>query len=212
MNRMGMIPLGNAVNIGVFSILTFFLFVLSQGLLCSLIFFSAIFVHELSHIFTLKHFGAEIKGVYIYPFGIDICADTHLLSYKKELAVTLAGGFANLICASLGSLYLHFYPSETVLFFVLCHFSLGIFNLLPLSILDGGRAVRLILYDKFEIDTAYYIQLFVDGLSSVLMLILCSFAFIFSDFNLSVLMLTGYSIIAVICLLCAKKCGQTSAL
>lgn len=150
----GMVRLTSRVYVSVFSFFAFAFFVFGQGVSYSAVFMSAIVIHEMSHIFFLHLFKAQIKRVTVFPFGIDIFADTLRLSYKRELISTLAGSFANLCAAAMGCFLFMTVKRPLLLFFVLCNLFLGIMNLIPLSFFDGGKAARLIIYDAFEIDRA----------------------------------------------------------
>ncbi len=91
-------------------------------------------VHELAHLTALLALKGEVKSVTFEAFGIRITRVDALLVWE-ELVVLLAG------------------PAANLLLFVLCGNSLiravnlciGVFNLLPVGSLDGGRAASLIL-------------------------------------------------------------------
>lgn len=205
-----MVKISSKTYVSVFSPFAVFLFILSQGLVSSLIFFSAILVHEISHILCLFYLGATVKKISVYPFGIDINADTRRLSYKKELVVSLSGSAANLLFVLLGSAVFNFVPRPGLLFFVLCHLSLGLFNLLPITLFDGGKALRLILYDRLEIDTAFRASFLCDLFFSVILLFLCTYLILLSGFNLSVIMVAVYACVAIFFLNITKRSRHKS--
>lgn len=207
----GMIRVSEKVYISIFSVISAFLFVLSQGLVSSLIFASAVVIHELSHLFFLYRFNAKTERITLYPFGIDIRADTSRISYKKELIVTLAGGIANILSALFAIIILHKTPSQSLLFFIICNLFIGILNLIPLPCFDGGKAVRLILYDNLEIDKAFYTARFCDMLSSAIVILSCLFLIRFSNFNISVIMISVYACVSLFYLCAAKRSGHMSA-
>ena len=207
----GMIQISQKVNISVFAVIAFILFCLSQGIIYSLLFFSAVIIHELSHIVFLVRFKVPIIGISVYPFGIDIKADTLRLSYKKELVVTLAGCLSNLLCALTGFVIFHFISTPYILFFIMCHSALGFFNLIPVSFFDGGRALRLLLYDSFEIDTAFCLQRICDIFSCLVFLLAGMFLIVFSHINLSVVALSIYSAATVLYMHLTKRSRHVSA-
>ncbi len=192
----GMLKLSDKIYVSIFSFAALAFFFVSQGFVYSLMFFLSAMLHEFSHLLFLSLYGAKITRITVFPFGIDIAADTRLLSYKKELVCTLAGSLANLIFASFGCLLLHFFASPPLLFFVLCNVFLGGVNLIPLSFFDGGKALRLILYDCLEIDKAFYIHKGLDIFSSLLFLCFSLFIIAGSDFNLSVCAMIVYAAIS----------------
>ena len=196
--RFGMIKISEKCSISIFFFVSLFLFFSSQSLLYSLIFILSAAIHEGSHVFFLLRYGAQIHKIAIYPFGIDMQADTRHLSYKKELVCTLSGSFSNLLFALFGYALVAVFSSPEILFFVLCNLFLGFLNLIPLSFFDGGKALRLILYDTFDIDRAFYLHKTLDILSALLFLTFGVFIMIGSDFNLSVCAAIVYSAISTL--------------
>ena len=106
------------------------------GMLLSVLLCAA--VHELGHLAVLRLCGCRVREFRVGILGAVIEADTSRLSYGRELLAVLAGPFANLFFA-----VAMIRVGEEVLAganIVLCGF-----NLLPLPLLDGGRALGLIL-------------------------------------------------------------------
>ena len=199
-SSVGLMRISEKISVSIFSFAALFMFFCSQGLLYASVFLFAALLHELSHIYFLNRFGAEIKCICIFPFGVDINADTSRISYKKELICTLAGSFSNLAFAFLSFLVLYIFPSPALLFFTLSNLFLGIMNLLPLSFFDGGKAIRLVFYDTFDIDTAFFLYRTADILSAVLFLYLCTFAVVGSHFNFSVCAVICYASVSTLAL------------
>ena len=189
----GMFRLAPNIYVSVFSFFALAFFVMGQGLSYSAVFISAILIHEMSHIFFLHMFKAQIKCVTIFPFGIDIFADTFCLSYKKELICTLAGSFANFCAAAIACFLFMTAKLPLLLFFILCNIFLGVMNLIPLSFFDGGKAARLIIYDIFQIDKAYDIYKCFETISGIFFLVLSAYVIKSSLFNLSVVLLVVYA-------------------
>ena len=206
-----MIRLSDKIYVSVFSFIAAVFFSASQGVLYSVMFFYAVMIHELAHIVFLAYFGGKIQRVSVYPFGIDILADTHALSYKKEIVVALAGCSANLTHALIGCIIFYFSPSPYLLFFIISHLAPALFNLIPLSCFDGGRAVRLMLYDSFDIDTAYRLWKLCDLLSSLFLLWVCFLSVLYSGINLSVLILAVYASSTIIYMCITKRSRLLSA-
>lgn len=193
MNNFGMIKASEKLQISIFSLFALIFFFMGQGSVYSSLVLASAVLHEASHLFFLYRYGAKILGVTIYLFGVDINADTSRLSYKKELTCTLAGCLSNAALALVSGVFLHFFPCEKLLFFMLCNIFLCIINLIPLSFFDGGRAIRLILYDCLDIDRAFYIHKFLDGFSALIFLCFSLFITVGSDFNLSVICVVIYA-------------------
>ncbi len=194
----GLIRVFKGFYVSIFSIFTLlFFFTCDEPFYIFLLLSSAI-LHELGHIIPLALFGAKIKTVTIFPFGMDILADTKRLSYKKEFVCTVGGAFFNLIALLLSLLAMGIFPSPELLFFALSNLALGTFNLIPLPFLDGGRALRLAVYDIFDITLADDIIRTVDVVSIFLFSALSFFLVAKSSFNLSIVFVTVYGILAVL--------------
>lgn len=194
----GMIKLSDKLYVSFFSFVAMIPVIICQGAVYSLIFISAVALHEFSHIFFLCRFGAPITKVSIFPFGIDILADTSRISYKKELICTLSGSFANLISAAAAALLLYIKPTPHLLFFIICSIFLGTLNLIPLSFFDGGKALRLLLYDCIELDRAYYIHRSLDVLSAFILAVFSVFLLLASGFNISVCAVIIYAAVSTL--------------
>lgn len=100
-------------------------------------FYAACIIHELGHIAAIRLTGGCIREISLSLLGIKISADP-AATRTKGLFVLLSGPAANLIsgwiCLKLG------------IFGFFARFSIaeGLFNLLPLSCLDGGAAIELL--------------------------------------------------------------------
>ncbi len=95
---------------------------------------AACLCHELGHCFALGALGGRIKAVRLTAVGAELVLDRPL-GYWQEGAAALAGPGVNLILALLSG------QREEGLLFSGVNLMLGCFNLLPISRLDGGRAM-----------------------------------------------------------------------
>lgn len=99
----------------------------------------AALLHELGHLAALHLAGASVEGIALTAFGAEIRADTRYLPYRKDILCTLAGPAVNIIAALI--------LARTAGDYLLAGANLlqGVFNLLPLTGLDGARALHLVL-------------------------------------------------------------------
>ena len=99
----------------------------------------AAMLHELGHLAALRLVGAAVEGIAFTSFGAEIRADTRYLPYGKDILCTLAGPAVNLAAA------LIFARTAGDHLLAGANFVQGAFNLLPLTGLDGARALHLFL-------------------------------------------------------------------
>ena len=102
------------------------------------------FIHETGHIFFAKLMGAEVSSLKASLCHLSIRYDCSRISHIRECAVVSGGILFNLIFALLFSLPV-MEKNDSISFFVICNLSLALMNLYPVSILDGGNALRCIL-------------------------------------------------------------------
>ena len=103
-------------------------------------------LHEIGHLAAMRHYGVSVRRFRLTALGAELDAPSLArLSYGRELAVTLAGVAANLLCAVLLVLLGLRTWWEWPFVFAGAHLVLAAFNLLPVVPLDGARALCLIL-------------------------------------------------------------------
>lgn len=98
-------------------------------------------LHELGHYAAIKLLGGQVARLRITCVGAEMALSARRpLGPARELVAALAGPAVNLLlalgCASLG---------EPWWCFAGIHLALALFNLLPVSPLDGGRAFSCLL-------------------------------------------------------------------
>lgn len=114
--------------------------VVNGGDLLGMVLFAAT-IHELGHYAVLRLCGVRVTGLRLSVFGAVMDTDSARLSYGRELAAVLAGPAANFLWAfALAAMQrpVWYAPAGAQL-------ALGLFNLLPVRPLDGGRALCLAL-------------------------------------------------------------------
>lgn len=145
---------------------------------------AAAFWHECGHMAAMLLCRRRPREMVVGAFGIRMEQDPALpLSYRQNILVSLSGPAVNGLAAAI----LHSFPE-------LCgvHLTLMVFNLLPLSMLDGGEVVYSIL--ALHIDPARasrYLRRF----SYVLLFFLYTAGFcvlLYSGYNISLLLTAIY--------------------
>lgn len=97
-------------------------------------FLAAMAVHELAHVMVILLLGGRVEG---FRLGFaQLTLRTGFLSRRAELFGTAAGPAVSLLCALFGRAVPRFAAASLLL---------GLFNLLPLRPLDGGRLLYALL-------------------------------------------------------------------
>lgn len=98
----------------------------------------ACILHELGHYAAIRALGGDIKQISFTVIGAEMRL-ARMLGYQRECAAALAGPAVNLLLAWL------FCGQEGGEVFSGVNMALGVFNLLPVRRLDGGRALHCVL-------------------------------------------------------------------
>lgn len=129
------------IEINLKIIIVIILFFLLNNLEMYLMFFIFILLHELAHLFVGILMGGIPKRMYINPFGMSL----EFYSYGKNLSLNriiffLIGPLLNIILA-----IIFFYLNIENLLkekIVYTNLAIGLFNLLPVLPLDGGKILK----------------------------------------------------------------------
>ena len=123
---------GTAVQIDFWfaAVLTFLLLFFPNGnaALC----FVLCVLHEIGHLAAMTVFGSKPRKIQLGFFGMKIVADNKLVSPIKEIIIAAAGPAVNLMLAVI----LYFLKRNEA---EILSLGLGLFNLMPVSMLDGGH-------------------------------------------------------------------------
>ncbi len=118
------------------------------GLLLSIVF------HELSHSVVARRYGLPIKGITLFIFGGVAQMDEEPANPKAEFLMAIAGPIASFFLALvLYALYVAMTAGNwavsvtgVISYLAFLNAILGAFNLVPAFPLDGGRALRALLW------------------------------------------------------------------
>jgi Zn-dependent protease len=108
-------------------------------------------LHECGHLLGIWMAGGRMRWLRFTAVGGEMGIDPALpLSYGGEVLATLAGPAASLLAAAVGgSLQCYLFAGISLAF--------GLFNLLPVRLLDGGRCLYFLAAMLWSPDTSRYI-------------------------------------------------------
>lgn len=117
-------------------------------------------IHELGHFLTAKYYKFDIDKIYFYPYGGISKFNLKMnVSLNKELIVLLMGPVFQII-AYLILMNLSFFYNDRLLIKSI-HYSILIFNLLPIYPLDGGKLFNILLNYKLNFNLSMKIVIFI---------------------------------------------------
>lgn len=168
------------------------IFYLTKQIKIYTILMSFAFIHEIGHFVAGILLGLKVKSINIMPFGISINFEDYSNKYIiKKMIIALAGPLVNLIFVVLG-IYNNW--TEEIIY---ANILIGLFNLIPLYPLDGGRILKYIIQLTTNSREA---EMFVYKLSNILIIILTlvsSIGILFIQ-NIGIVLILAYLWVLVI--------------
>ena len=134
---------------------------------------ASVFLHECGHILLLFLTGGKLRGVRFGLCGITLNAE-YPPSYFAKIAISLGGPLIGIL-----SFLLFQKAGNTLSLFAEMNCALSLFNLLPITSLDGGTALEAILLLFFPYDTACAITRIVSLVTTVLLWSFSIYLFLF---------------------------------
>ncbi|WP_028543583.1 M50 family metallopeptidase [Paenibacillus taiwanensis] len=107
--------------------------------------FSIVLIHEMGHVVTAKCLGWTIDDVKLLPFGgVAETKDGAIAPAWQECLVAIAGPLQNgfMIAIAYGCYTVGWWDETWTSYFIQANTLIGLFNLLPILPLDGGRIVQ----------------------------------------------------------------------
>lgn len=129
--------------------------------------FFAIFIHESAHLLAMWAADCQPRAIRLIPTSVQIVRPFSVKRYG-EIAISVCGPAANLVV--FGTLYTNYviFKSYQSLNFAILNLVIAIFNLLPVSGLDGGTILTIIISKFTDVYKA----------ESIVRLVTVGFAFI----------------------------------
>ena len=103
------------------------------------------FCHEAGHLVTMILVKCPPVGIGFFPFSIDVKKPKTPLPLVFELAIHVSGIATNLAACFLGFLFFSRCKNDGLFVFSASNLAVGLFNLLPISGLDGGNFLCCLL-------------------------------------------------------------------
>lgn len=115
-----------------------------------------IIIHEVGHFLSAKLLKVDVVKIYLYPLGgISKFNMDQNISLLKEFLILIFGPIFQIFAYLLLKRLLPQYENIIIVY----HYSILIFNLLPIYPLDGGKLVNLFLSGVFSFKISYYLSI-----------------------------------------------------
>ncbi len=106
----------------------------------------AIVLHEATHLLLMRYYGCRHVTVDVLPGAVRIRSDDFLrMGYRQTAIVLLCAPVGNLLAGTVFLLCGSRYSVPVLFQNAALHLALGGINLLPMSFLDGGKALQCFL-------------------------------------------------------------------
>ena len=156
------------------------------------------FIHEFGHMIAGLLLKLKPKSLSLMPFGISITFETYVykkLMEKKKIVLAIAGPLTNFLIAILmGVLHIDQNLKEIIIY---SNILIGIFNMLPLYPLDGGRILKGIIKIKTSEEKADRIINKISNVIIIILTVVSSIAILYFK-NLAILFVIMYLWLIVI--------------
>lgn len=167
-----------------------------------LIFMLFAILHEFGHLIMGLILGFKPKSINLMPMGLSISfqikCDNYNINVKKgkvitlkKLLIALAGPIINFFIASLFSfinIEIFGISKETIIY---SNLLIGIFNLIPIYPLDGGRIIKCILHMQKDLRNSYKYTNIISNATLIVITAISSIAILYLK-NIAMLLIIMY--------------------
>lgn len=148
------------IDLKIFIVILIFLLTRQLEIYCVLMLFAII--HELGHLVIGIILGFRPKRIELLPLGVSACFDMNLKNYNqklecanvlalKKIIIAISGPITNFIIALVFAIFDISLFNLSTEFIVFSNLLIGIFNLIPIYPLDGGRVIKSIFTYRIRI-------------------------------------------------------------
>ena len=149
-------------------------FILTGGFLNLLVFTSLIIIHELGHYVSCLITKVNVSKIIIYPYGgITKIEDVIDLEFSKELLISISGILFQSIYFFLIYILHQNYLIRDYTYNIFCnyHYSILIFNLLPIYPLDGSKILNIVINKLFNFKLSNILLIIISIINMIIMLL-----------------------------------------
>ena len=178
------------------------IFLLTEQLNIYIVFMLFAIIHELGHVLTGIILGFKPKNIEVLPIWISACFYMQCDDYNKKInyanrfvlkkvIISCAGPITNFIIAIIFYFFDFSIFNISREFIIYTNLIIGIFNLIPIYPLDGGRIIKNILHIKIGLKESYKYTKIIANLSIIILTIFSSMAILYLK-NISIVLILIY--------------------
>ena len=183
-------------------ILVLLIFLLTDQLEMYLLFMFFAILHELGHLIMGILLGFKPKGIKLIPMGVSICFYINCENYNinvkngkiislKKLLIAIAGPLTNFLIA----IFFMFFNIKVLNFtreeIIYSNLLIGIFNLIPMYPLDGGRIIKNIVHINTDLRKAYKYTNLISNITLIIITAISSITILYFK-NIAILLIVLY--------------------
>ena len=174
--------------------LTILIMYFSNFYLKYLVIFTSLAIHELAHVLTAVLQKGKFKTLRIFPVGLNAEIDTGETGLKAALFTDISGPLINILIFAAGFILDSYYLKlpDDIHFIIYVNISLGVFNMIPVIPLDGGRILQRLLESHIGFYRANKYTRRISAGILILLAVIGVFQFVGSMHNYSLVLLGGY--------------------
>lgn len=171
------------------AVLCFMLVIDRTGLIVPTLF--AVFIHESGHLLAMWAADCQPKAIRLIPTSVQIVRSFSAKKYG-EAAIAFCGPAANLVMFSVLFSNYSIFSSEQSFKFSILNLVIAMFNLLPVSGLDGGTLLTILLSRFTDIYKAESIVRIITGIFSFCAFLLGVYLAVSGTVNISMFIVAIY--------------------
>lgn len=171
------------------AVLCFMLMVDRTGLMIPTFF--AVFIHESGHLLAMWAADCQPKAIRLIPSSVQIVRGFSPKRYG-EAAITACGPVANLVIFGALTANYFIFKSEQSLTFAILNLVIAVFNLLPVSGLDGGILLTIAIARFTDIYKAERIVRIITAVFAFIAFLIGVYLWVSGTVNISVFIVAVY--------------------
>lgn len=157
----------------------------------------SVFMHEIGHLFAMWVLDCAPKSIRLIPASVQITKSVSNL-YRNDIIVALAGPVVNLVL--FGTLYFNYlaFKNQITLIYALLNLIVAVFNLLPVTGLDGGTVLFSLIAKKGDLNRAMLTLRIITAVLAVAVFVLAVTLTVRGKVNLSLYIIAVYLFMGVL--------------